>query len=799
MPAHQPQHLELLAPAGSIEAFFAAMEHGADAVYCGLEAFSARAKARNFTIDEMERLAAYAHREGRRIYVTLNTLIKEAELPQMVDILAGLAACRIDGIIIQDFGVWRLARNHFPELPLHASTQMVIHNAAGVLMLEEMGFSRAVLARELSIAEIAAIRRETTIELEHFIHGALCYSMSGLCQFSSFLDGRSGNRGRCAQPCRRRYSSRKQPGFYFSTSDLSAIDLIPELAEAGVISFKIEGRMKSAEYVAAVVSAYRKVIDAPPRERKQATTEARERLSQSFGRPETSGFLRGSAPAGMAQPQRKGGIGQELGQVEQVQGSSITFTTGERLHVGDKLRIQPQTDLAGTSFTVKELFLERKPIKRAEPGTTVRIPTPFTGIFQNNDLIYKVSGGRLFTLSEEACRRRLSVAQPLADEVQLTIGCDTCLEISGTAVGITFSQDYPVEMLAAEHSPLSSETLRQIFAKSGHPGLQLGRLTVGQLPSVVIKPSQLNAIRRDFYQQLAELVTQERQRQRQLQINQALASLLKAQPPHRTAAIPASLSVVIGQGQDLGLIDDPDIKQLILPLTPEILQATAKQERRLAPQRERLVWDVPTLIFPGEWRQFQKIIQQLQRQGYSRFRINNLGHFNLFSQSKNDQQPGPTLLAGPWLYTLNSQAVLALKELGASEFSFALEDDHTNLINLLSRDTGLNGALTSYASIPLLTSRIPMRGQRSNNILESEGSGSIRLDFSSGLTVARAEDDYSLFGRCHALNDLGLGNQIIDLSHIGATSRRGKEILAAAESDQPLEHTSLFNFERGLQ
>ncbi|MDP2104864.1 MAG: peptidase U32 family protein, partial [Desulfobulbaceae bacterium] len=262
LPKTPPQPLELLAPAGSVESFFAAIEAGADAVYCGLKDFSARAKAKNFTIDEMERLAAYAHQEGKQLYVALNTLIKETELPKLIDTLTALAAIPVDALIIQDLGLWRLARTFFPELPLHASTQLTIHNAAGVKMLERMGFSRAVLARELSLTEISAIRGQTSMELEHFVHGALCYSISGHCLFSSYTSGNSGNRGRCGQPCRRRYSAQGKTGFYFSTSDLSAIALAPKLATAGVMSFKIEGRMKNAEYVSTVVTAYRKVLDA---------------------------------------------------------------------------------------------------------------------------------------------------------------------------------------------------------------------------------------------------------------------------------------------------------------------------------------------------------------------------------------------------------------------------------------------------------------------------------------------------------------------------------------------------------
>ncbi|MFA6284795.1 MAG: peptidase U32 family protein, partial [Desulfurivibrionaceae bacterium] len=208
---------ELLAPAGSLESFFAALENGADAVYCGLKDFSARAKAKNFTLGEVEKLTAHAHHQRRSLYIALNTLIKEKELPQLVGILADLAGIGIDGLIIQDLGVWRLARNHFPQLPLHASTQLAVHNAAGVRMLEQMGFTRAVLARELSLAEIVAIRQQSTIELEHFVHGALCFSVSGQCLFSSAVSAMSGNRGRCAQPCRRSYLNREQPGYHFST------------------------------------------------------------------------------------------------------------------------------------------------------------------------------------------------------------------------------------------------------------------------------------------------------------------------------------------------------------------------------------------------------------------------------------------------------------------------------------------------------------------------------------------------------------------------------------------------------
>ncbi|MEJ2197694.1 MAG: U32 family peptidase [Desulfuromonadales bacterium] len=360
---HKP---ELLAPAGSLEAFFAAMEFGADAVYVGLKEFSARAKAKNVNRDELERMVGYAHARRKKVFLTLNTLVKEKELSHLIDVMAAVEAIGIDAIILQDLGVWRLARRHFPSLELHSSTQLTIHNTAGVQMAERLGFSRAVLARELSLDEITAIRSETTLDLEHFIHGAHCFSLSGQCSFSSWLGGMSGNRGRCAQPCRRRYHHKGKDGYYFSPNDLSAIDLLPELAEAGIMSFKIEGRMKSAEYVANVVQAYRMVLDAPERARPTAIGEAKELLKESFGRQPTRGFLPGSTPTDMVNPGVHGATGRLIGNVERCQGGQLTFLTRDPLHLGDRLRIQPASDKPGSAFTT-ETSSTRCPPGRPSP------------------------------------------------------------------------------------------------------------------------------------------------------------------------------------------------------------------------------------------------------------------------------------------------------------------------------------------------------------------------------------------------------------------------------------------------
>lgn len=694
---------ELLAPVGSLESFFAALENGADAVYCGLKDFSARAKAKNFTLPEVEKMTTHAHQQRRRLYIALNTLIKEKELPQLVGILADLAGIGIDGLIIQDLGVWRLAKNHFPQLPLHASTQLAVHNAAGVLMLEQMGFTRAVLARELSIAEIGTIRQQSTIELEHFVHGALCFSVSGQCLFSSAVSSMSGNRGRCAQPCRRKYLNREQPGYHFSTSDFCALSQLPQLLKAGVISLKIEGRMKSADYVARVVAAYRLVLDAPESGRKQAMQEAEEQLALSFGRQATKGFLSGSVPAAIADSSKQGTLGKHLGQVTSLRGGMIGFETNDRLHVGDRIRIQPQNDQAGTGFTVRELWIEQKKLKAVKAGDFVRVRIPDKGgFFQVGDKVFKVGGKAAFTLSPEACRATLE------------------------------------QVVVPEKNLAQKESLGQAR-------------------------------------------------------QQALASLLTTATPPQAASA-QTLTVRGRDSHDFRILDEPGVAELELPLTPETLAALKKVDHRRADWQGRVIWEIPPMLFGGEWDEYRRAVGMLAGQGFCRFRLNNLGHIPLFAGLS-----GLTLLSGFRCYTLNSQAALAWQELGLAELTANLEDDRKNLQELFRRAGHLPPlAVTVYSPLPVMLSRIPVRGVRPGSLLRAEGGEGYRVFQNHGLTEVLAEQDFSLLGRLAEIKAMGCGRIIADLSHCGVMSVKGQQVLAALGADQSLPETTGFNYQRGL-
>ena len=289
--------MELLAPAGGPEAARAAVQNGADAVYLGFGRFNARRNAQNFTPAQLAETIAYCHVRGAKVHVTVNTLLTDRELDELQGEVEVLAAAGADAVIVQDLGAARRLAAWAPDLPRHASTQMTIHSLDGAKMLEELGFSRVVLARELSLEQIAHIAQNTALEIEVFVHGALCMCYSGQCYLSGVLGGRSGNRGLCAQPCRLPFAAgRGRAGHPLSLKDLCLAGELERLRRAGVDSLKIEGRMKRPEYVAVVTGVYRALLD----ERRGPTPQEQERLRQIFSRDGfTDGYLTGRKGAAM--------------------------------------------------------------------------------------------------------------------------------------------------------------------------------------------------------------------------------------------------------------------------------------------------------------------------------------------------------------------------------------------------------------------------------------------------------------------------------------------------------------------
>ncbi|MBR6216312.1 MAG: U32 family peptidase, partial [Spirochaetaceae bacterium] len=364
---------ELLAPAGNIEALDAAIGEGADAVYLGLKSFNARLRTTNFAWNQFEAAVNSVHKLGKKIFVTVNTVLEEYETERMYRFLAYLDKIGPDGLIVQDFGVVRMVQQFFPNLRLHASTQMNIASAKAANTMSKSGFKRVVLARELGLDEIKQIKERTNVEIEVFVHGALCVSESGLCLFSSYLGGKSANRGMCTQACRRLYEAEieggVEQGFYFSPYDLQLIERVPDLVSVGVDSFKIEGRMKSAEYVGSVVSAYRYMLDHWQEDKKGSLATAKRMLSTDFARSKTMYWYTSPKAENILNPKQASGTGIYLGKITQVKRMSPDSDSKANAgwyavikggtydpDIGDSIRLHKKDDSVRESHKIKSIY-----------------------------------------------------------------------------------------------------------------------------------------------------------------------------------------------------------------------------------------------------------------------------------------------------------------------------------------------------------------------------------------------------------------------------------------------------------
>lgn len=372
----------MLAPAGSPEALDAALGEGADAVYLGLRTFNARMRSANFAFNQFEAGVQTIHERGKKVYVTVNTVFEERETDRVYQLLQFLNRLKPDGIIVQDLGILKMARDNFPSLALHASTQMNIASSRGCHFLSRQGFKRAVLARELTMDEIRTIRQNTPLELEVFVHGALCVSASGVCLFSSYLGGKSANRGACTQACRRLYESESKKGFFFSPDDLQLIDYVPDLIEMGIDSFKIEGRMKSAEYVGTVVAAYRHLIDNYGTDKERALAKAKAMLQSDFARRKTTFFV-GDADPRFIHPDQAGGTGIHLGRIKDIKAIDeerwAVMNSFDGLSEGDSIRIHRSDDSGRITAKIKG-------IKNQVNGMLLKMD----GDWRQNDDIYLI-------------------------------------------------------------------------------------------------------------------------------------------------------------------------------------------------------------------------------------------------------------------------------------------------------------------------------------------------------------------------------------------------------------------------
>lgn len=375
--------LELLLPAGNAESFNAAMEGGADAVYLGVEKFNARGRADNFTLEQLQSALKIAGQQGRNVYLTLNTVIKNEELPELLELLSVVAETHVAALIIQDWGVYYLVKKYFPQVKIHASTQMQTHNSVGVNFSHKMDFNRVNLARELTLEELKSIKKNTILPLVVFAHGSLCYSFSGTCLFSSFLDGNSANRGLCTQPCRMLFETGESKKFLFSLKDLQLISYVPMLMELGISTLKIEGRMRSSEYTYRVAKAYRMAIDEPER-----MGEAKEILTRDLGRPKTSYFMGENLQKAISDNPATGIF---LGKITRVSAEGFAFNAPFELEAGNTIRVHSPEGEVKEAIRLKDFYSNKrnfikidKPDSEAKKGDLIYLAEFRDDRFQSN-------------------------------------------------------------------------------------------------------------------------------------------------------------------------------------------------------------------------------------------------------------------------------------------------------------------------------------------------------------------------------------------------------------------------------
>ena len=514
--------MELLAPAGSVESLKAAVNAGADAVYIGGTRFGARAYADNPEEQELLDGIDFCHLHGVKVYMTVNTLVKEQELPDVAGFLAPYDAHGLDGVIVQDLGVLKVLRDAFPHLQLHASTQLTITGAAGAALLKKMGVCRVVPARELSLQEIRRIIYETGLQVETFVHGAMCYSYSGQCLFSSMIGGRSGNRGRCAQPCRLPYElySRDRllngsSPYAMSLKDMCALTALPKLAEAGISSLKIEGRMKKPEYTAGVVSIYRKYLDrissdpgaelVPDKEDVTALQDLYSRGGFSDGY-----YFRRKGPVMMSMA-RPNHLGSKAAVVKTDKGGNKTAAAAETLYPMDVLEVPGQ--IPGGS-SQKSPSSAGKPLE-FQVGSSI----PAGGSFRLPDKMRHLKNGTtLYRTRCESLLRKIRediIDRPKKEKIKgeliLFSGKHAILNLS---FGEIRTSTAGLEPQPAVSRPLTEEAILKQLSKTGDTPFEFEDLRVRMTDGLFLPLQAINALRRDALEQLEKEILAFRYRER---------------------------------------------------------------------------------------------------------------------------------------------------------------------------------------------------------------------------------------------------------------------------------------------
>ncbi len=670
--------MELLSPAGNRDALTAAVSCGADAIYLGYTAFGARSFAGNFDADGLKEAIEYAHERGKKIYVTVNTLVKQREMQgifedDICDVLELLCRVGADAAIVQDMGAARIARREFPELALHASTQMTINNAQGAALLRDLGFTRVVPARECSLSELKKMA-DTGVEIEAFAHGALCVAVSGQCLFSSMIGGRSGNRGKCAQPCRLPYTLEGgKSGYLLSTRDLMLIEHIPQMRDAGVHSFKLEGRMKRPEYVGVVTRAYREAIDAAqarvPYQPSRATIEG---LKQVFNRGGfTQGYVMGKSNAALMSWERPNHWGIRVGKV--VSGSRQLYDVllDKKINDGDGLQIRGKTE---TEFTYSG--------KDAQQGmrATVRIPDG-AGV---GDAVYRLTdAAQMKEIRERMAKETTEIpvyAHLYAMPGELPVL--TLHDEDGHAVSVTGKQAVD----AAKQRALDDETALGRLSKTGGTPYIVRELTL-KSENAFMTAGALNALRRDALEAL---------RKERIRIDRETQEGICEEAP-----VPMLKKLLIVQGETLSTADEllSSGADCFFWQPQTYLRSHLEKEIAAYGEAVKPVFVLPAVTYTEQLDVLHRFVCA-HRETLSGVQLNNVGQFGL-------KWPVP-VYGGQGLNITNCEAARMFEALGATMLTLSCELTLSELQDVFSQ--GGNFEIEVYGRTQMmLLSHCPRR------------------------------------------------------------------------------------------
>lgn len=514
--AKMSKQVEILSPAGSYESLKAAIAAGADAVYVGGTRFGARAYANNLTEDELLEAIDYVHLHGRKIYLTINTLLKEKELEnELYDYLLPYYKQGLDAVIVQDIGVLQFVKKQFPDLPIHASTQMTITNVLGAKFLKSLGVERVVTAREMQLSEIAEITKNLDIEIESFVHGALCYCYSGQCLYSSLIGGRSGNRGQCAQPCRLPYrvNGEKHTQYVLSLKDICTLEYIPELVEAGIYSFKIEGRMKKPEYVALVTAMYRKYVDLYLERGKgdfYVEPKDREMLMDLYNRGGSHGGYyntkNGREMLSLDRPNHAGVMAlQVIGQ----NGRNVTVKALVDIHKGDVIELPDGIE----NYTFASDILK---------GHNMTFATHKKQIFQKNQILNRTRNESLLNwvrsnIIEKKIKEKINGKLRLSttESARLTLHYkDIVVEVAGDIAQEAINQ------------PMDESKVEKQMRKTGNTAFEFEDLQIELDGNLFVPMQVLNELRRTGLEMLQERVLRAYRRSEREKVSHAIANAM---------------------------------------------------------------------------------------------------------------------------------------------------------------------------------------------------------------------------------------------------------------------------------